>query len=145
MAMLADEPRHGYELMKEIERRFGGSYTPSPGVIYPTLSWLNDMGYARIEAEEGGRKRYHLTPEGDAFLDANRTATDELLARTVPSGSGRHGNAPAPIVRAMENLKTALRLRLREGPVDEATADVIAEAIDGAAKTIEKSARTYTA
>ena len=54
--MIAERPRHGYELIKAIEERFGGSYTPSPGVIYPTLSWLDDMGYARIDAEEAGRK-----------------------------------------------------------------------------------------
>ena len=53
--MIAEQPRHGYELMKAIEDRLGGSYSPSPGVIYPTLSWLEDMGYATVDAEEGGR------------------------------------------------------------------------------------------
>src|SRR5262245_43980001 len=63
LAMIAGRPRHGYELIKAIEERFGGSYTPSPGVIYPTLSWLDDMGYVAIEAEEAGRKRYRITSE----------------------------------------------------------------------------------
>ncbi len=67
--MIAEQPCHGYELIKAIEETFGGRYSPSPGVIYPTLAWLDDMGYAAIEAEDGGRKRYSITAEGEAFLD----------------------------------------------------------------------------
>src|SRR3974390_2082631 len=63
LAMIAEQPRHGYELMKAIEERMGGSYSPSPGVIYPTLAWLEDMGYAAVEIEDAGRKRYRITAE----------------------------------------------------------------------------------
>jgi DNA-binding PadR family transcriptional regulator len=97
LAMIAERPRHGYELIKAIEERFGGSYTPSPGVIYPTLSWLDDMGYATIETEEPGRKLYRITSEGDAFLTANRTAADELLSRLA--ASPQRGAAPLPQTR----------------------------------------------
>ncbi|WP_426955768.1 PadR family transcriptional regulator [Muricoccus radiodurans] len=136
LAMIAERPRHGYELIKAVEERFGGSYTPSPGVIYPTLSWLDDMGYAAIEAEAAGRKRYSITPEGEAFLAANRPAVDALLSRATAGG----GDAvPAGMMRAMENLKTAMRLRLRQGPVDQDTADRIAAAIDAAAQAVERS------
>ena len=86
LAMIAERPWHGYELIKAIEERFGGSYSPSPGVIYPTLAWLDDMGYAAIEPVEAGRKRYRITAEGEAFLVANRAAADELLARIGPVG-----------------------------------------------------------
>ena len=137
--MIAERPRHGYELIKAIEERFGGSYTPSPGVIYPTLSWLDDMGYATIEAEEGGRKRYHITPEGEAFLVANRGAADELQARIGPAGTEGSDDVPAPVVRAMENLKLAMRLRLKRGPLEQATAETIAAALDAAAQTVERS------
>jgi DNA-binding PadR family transcriptional regulator len=137
LSMIAAEPAHGYELIKAIEERLGGAYTPSPGVIYPTLSWLVDMGYASAEAEPSGRKRYSATPEGEAFLAANRAAADALLNRSGAPGHGR-GGAPAPVARAMENLKTALRLRLRGGPVDETTAERIAAIIDEAAQTVEK-------
>src|SRR4051812_37924481 len=68
LALIAQAPAHGYELIKTIEDRFGGSYTPSPGVIYPTLSWLEDMGYATVEAE-GGRKSYAITEAGTTFLE----------------------------------------------------------------------------
>lgn len=136
LAMIAEQPCHGYELMKAIEDRFGGRYSPSPGVVYPTLSWLDDMGYAAIEAEEGGRKRYRITEEGEAFLAANRAAADELLAR-VSAAAGEP--TPAPVVRAMENLKLALRLRLERGSIDQATTETIATALDAAAHTVENS------
>ncbi|MCW2309137.1 PadR family transcriptional regulator [Rhodobium gokarnense] len=139
LAMIDETPRHGYELIKAIEERFAGSYSPSPGVIYPTLAWLDDMGYADIEAAEGGRKRYHITEEGAAFLTANRAAAEALMSRTADGHGGRHAGAPAPVVRAMENLKTALRLRLREGPVDPEAAKAMAAAIDRAASEVENA------
>lgn len=138
LAMIAERQRHGYELIKAIEERFGGSYTPSPGVIYPTLAWLDDMGYAAIEAGESGRKLYSITPEGEAFLAANRAAADELLARIGAAGDGGRHQVPAPVVRAMENLRLALRLRLRQGPLDPATAERIAAALDAAAREVER-------
>lgn len=138
LAIIADAPSHGYELIKTVEDRFGGSYSPSPGVIYPTLSWLDDMGYAAIEPAEGGRKRYSITPEGKAFLAANRAAIDDLMARAGKGPGGREG-VPAPVVRAMENLKLAMRLRLRGGELSEESAEAIAAALDLAAKTVEKS------
>jgi DNA-binding PadR family transcriptional regulator len=137
--MIAEQPRHGYELIKAIEDRFGGSYTPSPGVIYPTLSWLDDMGYATVEAEDGGRKRYRISSEGEAFLVANRAAADGVLTRISADGAGGRGAIPAPVVRAMENLRLAMRLRLRQGPLDQAAAASIAAALDAAAQTVERS------
>lgn len=138
LAMLAQEPRHGYDLMKAIEERMGGSYTPSPGVIYPTLAWLEDMGYAGVEPTRGGRKLYRVTTEGSAFLEANRGAIETLQSRLPDGGPGREG-VPAPVIRGMENLKLALRLKLRGGPLSPETADAIATALDDAARTIERS------
>lgn len=89
LVMMETQPRHGYELIKEIEDRFEGNYSPSPGVIYPTLSWLDDMGYAKIELSEGSKKQYSITNEGLAFLTANRAAADELLTRSIKER--RHG------------------------------------------------------
>lgn len=139
LAMLAERPRHGYELIKGIEEQFGGAYTPSPGVIYPTLAWLDDSGYAAVEAEDGGRKRYTATPEGLAFLDENRAAVDALLARGGEEGGGRREGVPAPVIRGMENLKLALRLRMRRGPIEPAAAEAIAAALDAAAQVVERS------
>jgi DNA-binding PadR family transcriptional regulator len=135
--MIAEQPRHGYELMKAIEERMGGSYSPSPGVMYPTLSWLEDMGYAAIDAETAGRKRYRITGEGEAFLAANRAAVERLMSRTGEPGAG--GAIPAQVLRGMENLKLAVRLRLRRGPLDQAAAETIAAALDAAAQTVERT------
>lgn len=137
LALIGEQPRHGYELIKLLEERFGGAYSPSPGVIYPTLAWLDDMGFAAIEAEDGGRKRYRITTEGEAFLTANRASADDLLAR-ARAASGP-ADAPAPVVRAMQNLKLALRLRFRSGPVSREAAEQIAAAIDAAAQTVERT------
>ncbi|HLY06711.1 MAG TPA: PadR family transcriptional regulator [Rhizomicrobium sp.] len=139
MALIAEEPRHGYELIKLIEERSGGSYGPSPGVIYPTLAWLEDMGYARIETEDSGRKRYSITREGRSFLDANRASAGELLARLATNESGRAAGVPSAVVRAVENFKTAMRLRLKQGPMNDAASEKIAAALDAAVRIVEKS------
>jgi DNA-binding PadR family transcriptional regulator len=139
LALIADKPRHGYELIKAIEERMGGTYSPSPGVIYPTLAWLGDMGYATTETEEGGRKSYRITPEGEAFLTANRAAVEALLARAGPIGAERRGPLPAPVLRAMENLRIAIRLRFRRLPISQEAAEKIAAALDAAAQIVERS------
>jgi len=139
LAMIGEEPRHGYELMKAVEEQMAGSYTPSPGVIYPTLSWLEDMGYTSAEADQAGRKRYRITPEGQAFLTANRAAVDELLSRMGRGAAGRFDGMPAPILRGMENLKLALRLRMSGEPFTQSTVETIAAALDAAAQAVERS------
>jgi len=136
LALIADRPAHGYELIKTIEERFGGAYTPSPGVIYPTLAWLEDGGYATVEAQSG-RKSYAITDEGRAFLAENKGAADALLERAAGEGQSPRGRR-TEIMRAMQNLKTALRLRFGEGEIDQAAVDAIAAVIDEAAQKIGK-------
>ena len=68
LALLAEQPRHGYEIIKAIEERLGGAYAPSPGVVYPTLTWLEELGYAEVQSAQGNRKLYAITAEGRAFL-----------------------------------------------------------------------------
>jgi len=137
--MIGEEPRHGYELMKAVEERMGGSYTPSAGVTYPTLSWLEDMGYTLTDTDQAGRKRYRITPQGEAFLTANRATIDELLSRIGKGGAGRFDGVPAPILRGMENLKLALRLRMRSEQLNQSTVESIAAALDAAALAVERS------
>ncbi len=139
LTLIHERPRHGYDLMKAIEERMGGSYSPSPGVMYPTLSWLEDGGYTSVDTEGAGRKSYRITPEGESFLATNRAAIDALFTRIGSPRSRRYEGVPAPILRGMENLKLALRLRLRHGAFDETTVDAIAAALDAAARTVERS------
>jgi DNA-binding PadR family transcriptional regulator len=80
LALLADKPRHGYEIIKALEERSKGFYTPSPGMVYPALTYLEEIGYATVVAE-GARKLYHITAEGQAELAANRAVVDAMLAQ----------------------------------------------------------------
>jgi DNA-binding PadR family transcriptional regulator len=138
LALIGEEPRHGYELIKAIEDRFGGMYSPSPGVIYPTLTLLEELGYIRPEAAEGSRKRFAATPEGTAFLAANREIVDRIFARIAEIGAA-YGGGPAPeIRRAMQNLEQALAIRLGRGPLDTAQVQAVAAALDRAASDIER-------
>lgn len=139
LAMISETPSHGYELMRAIEERMGGGYSPSPGVIYPTLAWLEDMGYAVCEAE-GGRKRYRITAEGGAFLAANRAALDALTARMGPAGRGR--DVPAPVADAMRGLKRALRARLAGGGAGAGEIEEIAAILRDAAAKVENDMTT---
>jgi DNA-binding PadR family transcriptional regulator len=138
LALIAERPRHGYEIIKEIEDRVAGTYSPSPGVIYPTLTMLEELGHATV-AESEGKKHYTITAEGTAYLDANKSAVDQAMAH-MQSVKSAHGGGPAPeILRARVNLKLALRLREARGPLTEQQVRDIAAALDAAAVAIERS------
>lgn len=80
LRLLKEKPRHGYDIIKALEERLAGCYTASAGTVYPTLQLLEDQGFVRVE-EEGGKKVYHITPEGEAFLNENRDAVDDIFDR----------------------------------------------------------------
>lgn len=137
--LIAEKPRHGYEIIKAIEEQVAGAYSPSPGVIYPTLTLLEELGYVTVSVGDGGKKLHEITPQGQAFLEANRPALEVLLARMAELSRAR-GDGPAPqILRAMENLNLALRLRLSRGPLNEAQNNAVAAALDAAAISVEQT------
>lgn len=139
LRLIAEKPRHGYEIIKEIEERVAGAYSPSPGVIYPTLTLLEELGYVAVTPGEGARKLHEITEAGRAFLIANGPAVDALFARMAEASQAR-GGGPAPqILRAMENLKLSLRLRLGRGPLSEAQVTAVTEALDAAATQVERT------
>ncbi len=136
--LIAQKPRHGYEIIKAIEEMLSGAYSPSPGVVYPTLTMLEELGYVTVGASDGGKKLHTITESGTALLQANRQAVDVLLERIALAGAA-HGGEPAPqILRAMENLRLALRLRLSRGPLAEEQIRAVAAAIDAAAVSVER-------
>ena len=139
LALLAEQPRHGYELIKEIEERLGGAYVPSPGVVYPTLTWLEELGYAALAEGGGAKKLYSVTPEGLTFLEQNKGLVDGLFARMDQFGGGARGDFAPRIMRAMGNVKFALKLRLASGNLTTEQVDKIAAALDAAALEIERS------
>jgi DNA-binding PadR family transcriptional regulator len=139
LAMIAEQPRHGYELMKAIEERMSGSYSPSPGVIYPTLTMLAELDYVTVTAADGAKKLYEITAEGRTFLRQNRATVDEVMARMREASASERASAAPPILRAIENLKVALRLRQSRGPLTSEQIRTIASALDKAAVAIEES------
>ncbi|MDN7876585.1 PadR family transcriptional regulator [Burkholderia aenigmatica] len=80
LALVAEQPSHGYELIKALDTRSNGFYSPSPGMVYPALTYLEEVGFVASQAE-GNRKRYALTDAGRAHLDAQRERVDTLFAR----------------------------------------------------------------
>lgn len=138
LQLIAEKPSHGYELIKAIEEKFGGMYSPSPGVIYPTLTLLEEMGFASSEAAGGNRKLFSITDEGRAHLESNRATVDNLMSR-LEAASEAYGGGPAPeIFRAMRNLKFALQVRLAKGSLTAEQVRAITESIDRAASEVER-------
>ena len=138
LALIAEQPRHGYELIKELEDRTGGAYRPSPGVIYPTLSLLEDEGFIRPAAGDAGRKLYEATDEGREALAANQAGVDAVFGRMAEAAEGADTTRPR-IGRAMANLHMALVQRLARRPITPEEIDRIVSMIDDTAVAIEKT------
>ena len=139
LGLIAERPRHGYELIKAIEEKFGGLYSPSPGVVYPTLTLLEELGYIRPQGDEATRKQFAVTPEGSEFLAANRAVVDQIFAR-MAEVTRTYGGGPAPeIRRALQNLEAALAIRLGRGPLGAEEVRAVTTILDRAAGEVERS------
>ncbi|OYW78320.1 MAG: PadR family transcriptional regulator [Asticcacaulis sp. 32-58-5] len=138
LTYISEKPSHGYELIKAIEDKLDGAYSPSPGVVYPILTWIEELGYATIAATEDGRKLYTITPSGLDFLTENASAVADAMSR-LERGKDRKAGRPPQIIRAIENFKTALHLRLEREPLTEAEIEAIADILDDAAKKVERT------
>ena len=136
LALIAEQPRHGYELIKALEDRTGGAYRPSPGVIYPLLSLLEDEGFIRPVEAEAGRKLFQITDEGKAALEQNRAGVDEVFGRMDEASRGSRMAGPR-VGRAMANLGMALGQRMRRDITAEQLDRIIAM-LDDTAAAIEK-------
>jgi DNA-binding PadR family transcriptional regulator len=142
LKLIADQPRHGYELMKALEALTEGAYAPSPGTVYPTLSLLEDEGaVTESEAEtDGKRKAFEATDAGRAELTERAEEVEILMARLAELGGRRErerGNWPH-LSRAMTNLGGVLKNRMRAGGLETASIEQIVDIIDEAAKRIER-------
>jgi len=138
LQLIAEKPRHGYEIIKAIEELVGGAYSPSPGVVYPTLTMLEELGHVTV-AEQDGKKLHALTAQGAAYLAENLQAVEALQARMARVAATRAEEPPPSVVRATENLKMALRLKLQQGGVTPEQARTIALALDAAARAVEEA------
>ncbi|MBI1810207.1 MAG: PadR family transcriptional regulator [Gemmatimonadetes bacterium] len=136
LQLLAEKPRHGYDVIKALEERSGGRYAPSPGTVYPTLTLLEEMGFAVATAEEGGKRVYAITDEGRAYLEANRSTVDEVLDRLSELGASIFGDAVRPAHEAMGALgREYARLIWRRSP-DSELATKVAEVLQRAAREL---------
>ena len=124
LRLIQEKPRHGYEIIKALEERLHGCYTPSAGTVYPTLQMLEDQGYVRI-VEQGGKKIYHITPEGEAFLDDNKDLLSEIGERIKEAMHGVAGGAVGEVNAAFAELtKRVFKDAWRSGPDSERTAKI---------------------
>jgi len=146
LALIEDQPRHGYELIKLIEDKTSGAYSPSPGVVYPTLTFLEEAGYATAESE-GAKKTYAITDSGREYLSENRQIADMILERLAAIGekfarkrrerdSSRGAEVPKLVDAALENLRDVAAKQL-EKSADAETA--IVEILMRAAKDIRSA------
>jgi len=151
LALIAEQPRHGYEIIKVLEDKTAGWYSPSPGIVYPTLTYLEEAGYVTAQAE-GAKKLYTITDTGRAHLDENRDFVDAVLERfasigekvtrmrrRLGSGEGEDDRGPSmpPLVRAaLENLREVAGRRLAD---DADTETKIVEVLARAAQELKKA------
>lgn len=138
LKLIADQPRHGYELIRAIEELTGGAYVPSPGVIYPTLTLLQDMGRIEEATAAGPRKPFAITADGSAELEAKKQDVEALFARLAELASMRERTDGGPVRRAMGNLRTVLLDRLGRDGVQSETMHEVAAILDEAARKIER-------
>jgi DNA-binding PadR family transcriptional regulator len=138
LKLIADQPRHGYDLIRAVEEMTHGEYAPSPGVVYPTLSMLDEMGLIEEQQSEGAKKRFAASAEGRAHLAENAAVVDGLFARLAAVGAESERTDGAPIRRAMGNLRQVLQHRLMREDVNEDTLHEVAALLDEAAQKIER-------
>ena len=147
LALIDEQPRHGYEIIKVLEDKTQGWYSPSPGVVYPTLTWLEEVGYVTAQAD-GAKKLYTITGEGRAHLEQNRDFVDAVLKRLEAVGEryGRHRRreeredegpqVPRLVRAALENLREVAAERLRDD------ADAEAKVVEALARAAAELRRT---
>ena len=138
LKLIADEPRHGYDLIRAIEELTGGEYAPSPGVIYPTLTLVQDMALIEEAAGEGGRKPFQVTDEGRSHLEERADEIEALFERLNELKPREGSMAGSPVWRAMRNLGVAIRNRMAHGDVTEETMHELAALIDEFAQRVER-------
>jgi DNA-binding PadR family transcriptional regulator len=145
LALIAEQPRHGYEIIKVLEDKTSGWYAPSPGIVYPTLTFLEEAGYVTAESS-GSKKLYSITEEGRTYLESHRDFVDAVLERLEAvgervsrrredDGDGERPRVPRLVRAALDNLREAASERLRGDPDAEAK---VVEALARAAAELRK-------
>ena len=138
LSLIAGEARHGYDLIRAVEELSAGVYVPSPGMVYPTLTMLQEMGLIQEVASEGARKAFSITAEGTQHLETRKAEVEALMARLGELAASRERTDAGPIRRAMENLRSALIDRFERGDTGNEAIHQAAAILDEAAQRIER-------
>ena len=141
LRLLEEKPRHGYEIIKDLESRFGGSYAPSPGTVYPTLTMLEDLGYARVVPEEGGKKIYEITDEGRKYLAEHSTTVNDIFERIARFVGGFTDTPMMELNHAFREFARATYKTATSNINDKEKIQKIREIIQRAAEEIEATAK----
>ena len=137
LKLLSEEPAYGYQLIKKMEQKLAGGYTPSAGAIYPTLTMLEEEGLIEASVQEN-RKIYSVTGEGARFLESNKARVEALFAELEEAGRGFARGRSPELMRAFANLRGAVSARVSRGNATEEQIKKMAAAIDVAARTIDE-------
>jgi DNA-binding PadR family transcriptional regulator len=138
LKLLGEQPSYGYQLMKAMEERLAGGYTPSAGVIYPTLTLLEEEGLAASAIAEGNKKVYSLTEEGRQFVEANKERIGEVFERIEAVGQRFERRRTPELMEAFANLRHAVMGRMWRRNITPEQVKKIAEAVNAAARAIEE-------
>ena len=138
LKLVSDQPRHGYDLIREIEALSGGAYAPSPGVVYPTLTLLQDMGLIGEAPADGARKLFAITEAGTGHLAEQAEAVEAAMAKLAAMSERSERTDGMQIRRAMGNLRETLQIRLGRDDVSAETLHAVTALIDEAAQKIER-------
>ncbi|HUX33772.1 MAG TPA: PadR family transcriptional regulator [Gemmatimonadaceae bacterium] len=137
LQLLDEKPRHGYDIIKALEERSNGAYSPSPGTVYPTLTLLEEMGYAKATAEEGGKKVFEITAEGKKHLEENSSTVDSIFERIQEAVEPFFSSSMGDVRTAMRHLaRSSLGTALKHADNKEVLAK-IAEVLSRAAGEID--------
>lgn len=136
--LVSQEPRHGYDLIQQIEELTGGHYAPSPGIVYPTLTLMADMDLIDEKVDDSGKKIYSITDSGTTLLAEEEKHVADILARLESIAQMDQAVDGASIRRAVGNLKSAIRIRLADEEKGSEKILDVAAIIDEAASKIER-------
>lgn len=137
--ILTTRAAHGYEIIKAIEELSRGEYTPSPSLIYPNLTLLEEMGYVTAGNEASNKKNHWITAEGEAFLQQQQAQLQSVIDRMQSLAVLANNRSQPEIQRAIHNMRTALNTRLADENISQQALYAIIDVLDDAAKKIERS------
>ena len=134
---IADQPRHGYEIIQHIEKRSGGSYRPSPGVIYPTLQMLEELDHARVEEREG-KKAYSITAEGKKDLASHAEDVSDFYERSSESSWDDYADELHDVTRRVGRMFKLIGKAARRGRLTPKTVRKLRDLLDQTLEQIEQ-------